>query len=184
MFDYYMAVTDRKVCKGDFLAQIEKVTSYSVQALFLCEPDLNEAEYEALAKPVLEICRTNDTDCILVSYPEVARRLGCLRINMDMAHLRRYAGTMEDFVSVGSYCNTVEEVLEAEALGADYVLFGSVFPGNHHGGKPVGLDALREACRKANLPVFAFGGVTPGNLPQVLSAGAVGGCMCWVFMTL
>lgn len=184
MFDYFMAMTDRRICQGDFLAQIEKVTSYSIQALILYEPDMNKQEYEALAKQVLEICQTNETTCMLSTYPDVARRLGCKRINLNIGGLRKYAGTLDDFASVGAACHTIEEVLEAKALGANYALFGSIFPNEHHRGTPKGVDALAQACREADYPIFAYGGVTPGNLPQVLSAGAVGGCMSWVFMTL
>ena len=47
-------------------------------------------------------------------------------------------------------------------LGANFLTFGPVFYTESKAayGQPVGLDALREACRAVAIQVFALGGVT------------------------
>lgn len=185
MFDYYLAITDRHLCRGDFLEQIEKITSYSLQAVILRESDLSDESYEQLAKQVLDICRVNDATCILYDRVEIARKLNCQLIHMSMEGLRKWSGKLEDFHSVGASCFRLEEVLEAKALGAQYVVLGNVFPDNYIlTPPPQGIGFLREVCAKTDMPVFAVGGAKPARMPEILDAGAVGGCMVSGFMLL
>ncbi|MDO3379020.1 thiamine phosphate synthase [Geoalkalibacter halelectricus] len=69
-----------------------------------------------------------------------------------------------------------DEIAAAAQAGADFVTFGPVFPTPSKAvfGPPQGLDALRDACRDAPLPVFALGGITAATTPQVLASGAQG----------
>lgn len=185
MFDYYIAVTNRHLCKGDFLEQIEKITSYSLQAVILREKDLSPAEYESLAREVLEICRVNESTCILHTHVEVARRLQCPRIHLTLDDLRRWSGQLDDFSIVGASCHSLEEVLEARRLGARYVTLGNIFPTNCKKGLPgKGLPFLQSVCQAVRMPVYAIGGVNPANIAAILDAGAAGGCMMSGFMLL
>ena len=70
---------------------------------------------------------------------------------------------------VARACHTLEEVRTAKA---DLVTFGPVFesPGK---GLPVGLAALKKACR-GMVPVFALGGVNWENAADCMQAGAEG----------
>ena len=46
--------------------------------------------------------------------------------------------------------------------GADYLVFGTVFPPDRNPGvQAAGVDALRRACAAVTVPVLAIGGVTP-----------------------
>lgn len=185
MFDYYLAITDRHLCPGDFLKQIEKITSFSLQAVILRETDLSDQSYEHLAEQVLDICRVNDATCILFDRVEIARKLNCSLIHMSMEGLRRWAGKLEDFCSVGASCFSLEEVLEAKELGAKYVVLGNVFPDNYIlTPPPQGIEFLRDACVRSGMPIFAMGGAKPARMPCILDAGAVGGCMVSGFMLL
>lgn len=185
MFDYYMAVTNRHLCRGDFLEQIEKITSYSLQSIILREKDLSPAAYEALARDVLEICRINEAVCTIHTHVEIARRLHCSRIHLPLSDLRKWSGQLTHFSAVGTSCHSLEEVLEAQRLGATYATLGNIFPTTCKPGLPgKGLDFLQKVCQSCDLPIYAIGGVNPGNIASVLDAGAVGGCMMSVFMLL
>ena len=45
-----IAVTNRHLCEGDFLRQVERVASLGVRAVILREKDLSPAEYTVLAE--------------------------------------------------------------------------------------------------------------------------------------
>jgi thiamine-phosphate pyrophosphorylase len=77
---------------------------------------------------------------------------------------------------IGCSTHNAEELREAESGGADFVTFGPVYPTPSKAafGPPVGVPALAEACRTASIPVFALGGVGPGNLGEALRAGCFG----------
>lgn len=77
---------------------------------------------------------------------------------------------------VGKSCHSLDQALNAEAGGADYVFFGPVFttPSKLAYGAPQGIDRLAEVCRKISIPVVAIGGITPENAAQCVAAGAGG----------
>jgi thiamine-phosphate pyrophosphorylase len=77
---------------------------------------------------------------------------------------------------VGVSCHSVEEVLQAEAEGADYVVFGPVFAplSKIAGLEPRGLEGLARAAAAVRIPVLALGGVTRENSAACISAGAAG----------
>jgi thiamine-phosphate pyrophosphorylase len=80
---------------------------------------------------------------------------------------------------IGVSCHSPEEVAQAAASGASFVVFAPVFekvtrekryaPETH----PAGLAMLEQACR-VDIPVLALGGVTLSNARSCLEAGAAG----------
>ena len=76
---------------------------------------------------------------------------------------------------VGRSVHSAEAAAVAQAEGADYVVFGSVFPSASHPGQPVaGLEALARVAAAVRLPVLAIGGVDADRSGDCLAAGAAG----------
>ena len=75
---------------------------------------------------------------------------------------------------VGISCyDSLPRALKAQALGADYVAFGSMFSSPT---KPdavrAPLSLLREAKRRLAVPVVAIGGITLAHMDELMDAGA------------
>ncbi len=75
---------------------------------------------------------------------------------------------------IGVSCHTIPELQAAEQEGADFAVFGPVFPSVTKSVTPIGIDAFREALQHVRLPVYALGGVKPENAPLCIQAGAAG----------
>lgn len=76
---------------------------------------------------------------------------------------------------IGVSVHSLEEAMAAEAAGADYLLFGHVFPSDSKPGlTPRGTEALRRVAEACTIPVLALGGITPAVLPDIIKAGAMG----------
>ena len=85
---------------------------------------------------------------------------------------------LKNFISLGISAHSIEQVKEAEDLGADYVTFGHVFETDCKKGlAPKGIEALCKVCRASNIPVYGLGGITLENRKEVMDAGAAGYCM-------
>jgi len=75
---------------------------------------------------------------------------------------------------VGVSCHTIPELRAAEHEGADFAVYGPLFPSVTKSIDAIGLEAFRKAAQSVQLPVYALGGVTLENAQQCLDAGAAG----------
>lgn len=175
-----LAVTNRQLCSRPFEEQIRRVCACHPQALILREKDLSESEYQKLAKQVLEICRTFQVPCILHSFPDAARHLGCDAIHLPLSLLRAHQNELSDFTVIGTSVHSLEEAQEGERLGATYLTAGHIYTTDcKKGVPPRGTDFLREVCLSTTLPVYAIGGIQleTAQMEEILSCGARGGCI-------
>jgi 8-oxo-dGTP diphosphatase len=68
-----------------------------------------------------------------------------------------------------------ETLMRAMALPVDFVVAGPVKPTlTHPGARPLGLQGFADLRARASCPVFALGGLTPGDLRAVHEIGAQG----------
>jgi thiamine-phosphate pyrophosphorylase len=77
---------------------------------------------------------------------------------------------------IGTSCHTLAELRAAQDEGADYAVFGPVFPPRSKVSDlaPRGLVGLERAVRAVNIPILALGGVTHDNAEECTAAGAAG----------
>ena len=77
---------------------------------------------------------------------------------------------------VGVSASTVEEALQAETDGADYISASPVFstPTKPDAAPPTGLEGLRAIVEAVRIPVVAIGGINESNVEEVIRAGAAG----------
>ena len=85
---------------------------------------------------------------------------------------------------LGASCHSVAEAVEAERLGCTYITAGHIFDTDCKKGVPGrGLSFLQEVCETVRIPVYAIGGVTHENFPEVKRVGAAGVCVMSGLMT-
>lgn len=83
---------------------------------------------------------------------------------------RRFGGLI-----IGASASTVDEALQGERAGANYIGAGSVFPSpTRPDYRITGLDGLRNIVRSVNIPVYAIGGITLESIPVIKAMGAWG----------
>lgn len=182
-------MTNRHLCEEDFLTRVERLAEGKYyQAILLREKDLPENEYERLAKEVLAICQKRGKKCILHSFPMVALHLKHPYIHLPLP-LWESLGDEErnrlqrHMIEIGTSIHSMEQLRQAEALGAAYVLAGHIFTTEcKRGAEPRGLEFLGSICQMSHLPVYGIGGIHPENEEQVMKMGASGVCMMSVCM--
>ena len=189
MFRDVIAITDRKLVKGDFLEQIRRVVDQRPCGLILREKDLTDEEYRALAVDILAVCREGQVPCFLHSRMGIAKELGCRRIHLPLGVLLEQENAAADFEEISISCHSQEDVAAAILHGATQIILGTIFETQCKKGlRGRGLDFVREICRNVrtygDIPVYAIGGISPENLPAVKDAGARGGCMMSYMMHL
>lgn len=171
--------------------------------IILREKDLSISEYEKLALAVKEICDEAGVDFIAHNFPEIdfADHLHLPLHKLKELDLEGSIDASQNelldarskpnsdssrnshIVRLGASCHSVEDAKTAESLGCSYVTFGHVFETDCKKGlEPRGLSLLGDVVRSVSIPVYAIGGISPGNYLDVIGAGAEGACIMSGFM--
>lgn len=172
-------VTDRNILKGKPLYEaVEQAILGGVTLVQLREKDASTREFYKQALELKKITETynipliiNDRLDILQAVDAEGVHLG--QSDMPLVAARNILGKNKIIgISVGS----VEEALEAEKNGADYVGIGTIF---FTGTKkdidiPIGIEGLKSVYNSINIPAVAIGGINENNFREVLSTGIDG----------
>ncbi|MBF0238296.1 MAG: thiamine phosphate synthase [SAR324 cluster bacterium] len=109
---------------------------------------------------------------------DLALNLGLSGVHLreDSCELKKMHPVLRQYLSVGISTHSLEGVLTAEKQGADFVVFGPVFPTTSHPERTAvpGIEGLRQITDNCKIPVFALGGITPESVEKCMKAGAYG----------
>ena len=181
-----ICVTNRTLCRDDFLTRIDHIAKKGVaDAILLREKDLTEREYLELAEKVLSICKSHNRRCILHTYYKAAKELGCKEIHLPLPLLQkmREEGAKQWFTTVGTSVHSLKQANLAMHLQADYMTAGHIFETDCKKGLPGrGLSFLSKVVCKSEVPVYGIGGILADNAGQIMETGAAGVCIMSGFM--
>lgn len=108
--------------------------------------------------------------------PDLAARCGAggVHLGQDDPTVAEARRRFRRSCIVGVSCyDDLPRAVAAQALGVDYVAFGSFFPSaTKPGASPAPLSVLAQARARLPLPIVAIGGIGPGNAEAVFRAGA------------
>jgi len=80
---------------------------------------------------------------------------------------------------IGVSCQTLDQALKAQAQGVDYIGFGSVFQTKTKPGRQaMDLGLLQKVIRQVKIPVFSIGGISRGNIDQLIRLGVERVAVC------
>jgi len=172
-------VTDRSQTRGrDLVTVVGECLAAGLPAVQVREKDLPAAELAALCRQLRAPTRergalliVNDrVDVALATAADAVQRTSA---SLPLEDIRAIAGAR---LRVGASVHSLEDAVEAEAKGADWVVFGPVYdtPSKRRYGAPQGLDALAKVAGRVRIPVVAIGGITPERVAEVRAAGASG----------
>ena len=196
-----ICVTNRIICENNgesFLERIRKVAEAHPHALILREKDLSLDEYAALADQVAAICRKTGTRLIIHQFYELIVDQDIFKsgnyeyLHMPLNKLEElyknhpvtYKMLRFRLLGLGASCHSVEDAKLAEKLGCTYIIAGHIYNTDCKKGlEGRGTDFLKSVVDAVQIPVYAIGGITPGNYTEIKSAGASGACIMSSAMT-
>lgn len=113
---------------------------------------------------------------LLVNHDiDLARELGIgVHLRADQLRLLRHR-PLPPLAWVGASCHDAQELGLAARLSADFATLSPVrATASHPDASPLGWEHFAGLVAEARLPVYALGGVGPGDLPRAREAGAQG----------
>lgn len=129
------------------------------------------------------LCRKYGADLYIDDHVEICRRIGATGVHLGKSDMppgeaRKILG--KNFI-IGGTANTFEDILRLNAERVDYIGLGPFrFTATKKNLSPVlGLSGYKQIMKQCagqgiNLPVFAIGGITAGDIPALLNAGITG----------
>ena len=153
----------------------------------LREKDLGTRDLLDMAYKVRDLTKMYKAEFFINDRVDIA-----LAVEADGVHLGRESipasavrKTFQNELKIAVSTHTLDEALEAERVGADFITLGPVYhtPSKIKYGEPVGIETLRNIKAKISIPVFAIGGMKLDNVAEVKEAGAYGVALISAILT-
>jgi thiamine-phosphate pyrophosphorylase len=174
-FNLYL-ITDRTQTKGrDLLWLMEEALDVGIKAIQLREKDLAGRDLFLLAEKASKLCQDYGASLFVNERTDIALAVNAAGVQLGNASVpialaRQLLGAQK---IIGVSTHSLDEALDAQQQGADFVLFGPVYftPSKATYGAPQGLNGLKEIVEKISLPVYAIGGIKLENILDLRSMG-------------
>jgi 8-oxo-dGTP diphosphatase len=160
-----------------FLGRLERALDTGVGIVQLRAHGLPDAAFARLADAAYGICRPRGVRLVLNRAPEaLPAALRCDGLHLPAALLGRLLRRPLDRERlVGASCHTAEELELAARLDMDYALLSPVRPTRSHpDATPLGWSRFAELAALARIPVYALGGLGPGDVERAIALGGQG----------
>ncbi|VAW81842.1 Mutator mutT protein (7,8-dihydro-8-oxoguanine-triphosphatase) / Thiamin-phosphate pyrophosphorylase-like protein [hydrothermal vent metagenome] len=160
----------------EFLHQLQDRLAHGIKLLQLRASSWSTEEYAELASRVLPLCQASGTLLLLNGEPALVEKLGADGIHLSSQRLndcqtRPLPGHFKVFAS----CHDPDQLNKAMAIGADAALLSPVqATTSHPDAAPLGWDTFAAWVDHCTLPVYALGGMHPGDRARAQQYGGQG----------
>jgi len=153
---------------------LERRLAQGLRLIQVREKSMPAPELARFAAKVIALARPHGARVLINSDLDLAERLGADGVHLPAARLAQ----LEQRPARGwcaASCHNADELACAERLGLDFVVLGPVQATlSHPDALTLGWDGFAALARGASLPVFALGGMKPGELETAWRCGAQG----------
>jgi thiamine-phosphate pyrophosphorylase len=170
------AIVDLGYVAPERVAQVtEQLVEGGVDLIQLRAKKLSLAQIGEQGRAMRKIIPASGSLFILNDHPRLVDVIGADGIHvgqddLSVAEARTQAGGE---VLVGKSTHSLDQAVEAEEEGADYIGVGPIFATpTKPDYVPVGLGLIGSVRGRVHVPQFCIGGINEGTLPAVLQASA------------
>ena len=158
----------------EFLARLDGAMAGGLKLLQVREKAMSGETLLAFAREVARRAHACGARVTVNGDVALAQRAGADGVHLTSAQLQSLRARPAALL-VGASCHDAAELARAQALGADFAVLGPVLPTpSHPGAAGLGWDGFAALMRDGALPVYAIGGMKPGNLEAAWRCGAHG----------
>lgn len=170
-------VTEESIAIEELTKIIAESVSGGVSIVQLREKNNSSLSFYKKASALKQLLNELSIPLIINDRVDIALAVGAdgIHIGQDDLPLPVVKKMVPEDMIVGVSVSTLEEALEAERNGADYIGVGSVFPTKtKQDATLMALEDLGEICRGVSIPAVAIGGITADNISALSDSGLSG----------
>ncbi len=163
------------ITSGDHVEMARRACSAGARVLQYRDKQVDRGEMYRVCREIREITRASGTVFIVNDYIDLALMVGADGVHLGQDDIPIEAArklTPPGFI-IGLSTHSLEQALEAERRGADYIGSGPVFATpTKETYIPIGIEVVKQVLRTVRIPVVAIGGLTPQNILRLREVGA------------
>ncbi|MFH1721632.1 MAG: thiamine phosphate synthase [Candidatus Altiarchaeota archaeon] len=176
----FFFITDRNLSKKGDIDDVQAALKAGIKVVQYREKEFETRAMVETAKKLKSLCEKHNALFILNDRIDVALAVDADGVHvgqddMPLDEVRRILGSEK---IIGVTVHNVEEAIEAESGGADYLGVSPIFQTDtkKDAGPAVGVQLIKKIKEKTSIPLIGIGGITLENLDEVIRAGADGVC--------
>lgn len=177
-FSLYLITGRNETLGRNLELVVEEALKGGVRAIQLREKELTAKELYEKAYELRRLTARYDAKLFVNDRVDVALAVDAdgVHIGADSLPIYKVRRLLGERKLIGVSCHNQAQAITAQEMGADFITFGPVFftPSKAPYGDPVGLKLLETVTETLQIPVFALGGVKPGNCAEVVARGVHG----------
>ncbi len=169
MIKGFYFITDSKLTKKTPVEDVESALKAGVKVVQYREDKPKKEE----ALRIKELCQKYSATFLINNDVKFALEVGADGVHLgqnDMPYeeARKLLGDK----IIGVTAHNVEEAVEAEKKGADYLGLSPIFATTTKldAGKPAGIQLIEDVKKVVKIPVAAIGGINESNIDEVIKA--------------
>lgn len=162
------------------LEQVEQALKGGITCIQFRDKQLENDAFLREAKKMKVLCEKYHVPLIINDHVDIAVRCGADGVHvgqkdMEAKEVRKLVG---EKMIIGVSARTVEQAIQAEQAGADYLGAGAVFgTSTKMDAEKISLERLKDICQAVKIPVVAIGGVQKDNFPELAGTGVAGAAL-------
>lgn len=171
------AITDENLIpESAFIATIKQALQGGTSIIQYRDKSANETKRLEQASALRSLCNQFNATLIINDDVALAKAIAAhgVHLGKDDASIEQARQVLGEEVIIGVSCyNQLQLAHEAQAAGADYVAFGTMFKSpTKPNARSADCDLISEAKSQLEIPVCAIGGIDKSNVARVIDSGA------------
>ncbi|MGG7162655.1 thiamine phosphate synthase [Clostridium ihumii] len=170
-------ITNRNLCEGDkYLEIVKKSIEYGIDRIILREKDLDDKSLYSIGKKIKGYMDGSKCKLIVNSNFMVAKELNAYGTQLSYSTFKDSMEIIPKSIrTIGVSIHSIEEAINAEKLGASYLLCSNIYETECKMGlQGKGTEFIRNLKCEVNIPIVALGGINLDNVQDVWNAKADG----------
>jgi thiamine-phosphate diphosphorylase len=170
-------LTDTRLSGLSHAEQVARLSEGGARLIQLREKYLSPHEFYNQALEAMRVARSRGVKIIINDRVDVAMAVDADGVHLGQGDFPPQAARclLGDRAIIGLSTHSVEQAVQATAMGVDYIAIGPIFSTSTKDNPDpivglIGLKQVREAALK--IPIVAIGGITSENATDVIAAGA------------
>jgi thiamine-phosphate pyrophosphorylase len=173
----YLVTNSDGLSEEEFLNKTEEALKAGVTLLQLREKEREGRDFFELACKVNKIAKRYGVPLLIDDRLDIAMAADTAGVHLGRNDLpvREARKILGPDPIIGATAKTVEQALDAQEQGADYVGVGAIYPTTTKVKTILtSVDTLKDICRTVQIPAVAIGGLNSKNLDILRGAGMDG----------